>query len=205
MKAADEGIEGVVRIITDDGDAQYRLDLFLSEAYPDRSRSFFQKLIKSGDVTVNGKQEKPSYLLGADEEIEIHFPEPEKLEILPEDIPLEIVYEDEDVILVNKPKGMVVHPAPGHFSGTLVNALLYHCSDLSGINGMLRPGIVHRIDRDTTGIVIACKNDAAHLKLSSQLSATVRSSRAILRRMKERLRARSAATGKTARKWRSIP
>ncbi len=150
-------------------DQDFRLDIYLSEAFPEKSRTFFQRLIKDGAVLVNEKTVRPSVLLKEDDEIRIRFPEPVRLEISPENIPLDIVYEDEDVILVNKPKGMVVHPAPGHTAGTLVNALLYHCSDLSGINGVLRPGIVHRIDRDTTGIVIACKNDEAHLKISEQL------------------------------------
>ncbi len=155
-----------------DADAiDLRLDLWLSEAFPEKSRSFFQKLIRDGRVTVNDLPVKPSYLLREEDRVEVDFPEPAVPEILPENIPLSIVYEDDDVILVNKPKGMVVHPAPGHFSGTLVNALLFHCKDLSGINGVLRPGIVHRIDRDTTGIVIACKNDRAHQIISEQLSA----------------------------------
>ena len=152
-------------------DRDFRIDLWLSEMFPDKSRSFFQKLLKESAVTVNGSSVRPSYLLREEDRVLVCFPEPELLEIRPENIPLDIVYEDEDVILVNKPKGMVVHPAAGHYSGTLVNALLYHCRDLSGINGVLRPGIVHRIDRDTTGILIACKNDAAHLSISSQLAA----------------------------------
>ena len=168
-----EPAQGPVKeyLTADSADQDFRLDLYLSETFSDRSRSFFQKLIKEEKVLVNGLPAKPSYLLREDDRIKVEFPEPESLKILPEDIPLDIVYEDDDVILVNKPKGMVVHPAPGHFSGTLVNALLFHCSDLSGINGVLRPGIVHRIDRDTTGIVIACKNDKAHLLISEQLAA----------------------------------
>ena len=164
--------ESLQQAILADADAiDERLDLYLSEAFPDRSRSFFQKLIRDGGVLVNGKNVKPSFLLHEEDRIEVLFPEPVSPEILPEDLPLDIVYEDDDVILINKPKGMVVHPAPGHFSGTLVNALLFHCEDLSGINGVLRPGIVHRIDRDTTGILIACKNDRAHRCISEQLSA----------------------------------
>ena len=146
-----------------------RLDVFLSSVYEDRSRSFFQKLIKDGAVKVNETLVKPSFQLSSEDRIELVFPEPENLSVLPEDIPLDIVYEDSDVILVNKPRGMVVHPSAGHYTGTMVNALLYHCQDLSGINGVLRPGIVHRIDRDTTGIVIACKNDKAHLSIAAQL------------------------------------
>lgn len=148
-----------------------RLDAFLSSVYEDKSRSFFQKLIKEGKVLVDDRQVKPSYTVQADEKIAISFPEPEELNIAAEDIPLDVVYEDDDVILINKPRGMVVHPSAGHYTGTLVNALLHHCKDLSGINGVLRPGIVHRIDRDTTGIIIACKNDAAHLSLAAQLKA----------------------------------
>ena len=155
--------------MTDAESMDMRLDAFLASVYEDRSRTFFQKLIKEGSVLVDGKTAKPGLMLDPDQTIEISFPEPESLNILPEDIPLDIVYEDEDVILINKPRGMVVHPAAGHYSGTLVNALLYHCHDLSGINGVLRPGIVHRIDKDTTGIVIACKNEMAHRSIAAQL------------------------------------
>jgi 23S rRNA pseudouridine1911/1915/1917 synthase len=140
------------------------------EVYPDLSRSYLQKLIKEGAVKSQDKIRKASYRPQAGEKISLTLPEPEVLSIEPENIPLDIVYEDRDVILVNKPKGMVVHPAPGHYSNTLVNALLYHCKgDLSGINGVLRPGIVHRIDKDTTGLIIACKNDMAHHSLAAQL------------------------------------
>ena len=148
-----------------------RLDRFLSEMYPEHSRSFLQKEIKLGTVLVNGKSVKAGTSLKPGDTVEAAFSAPEEPEVLPEEIPLNIVYEDADVILVDKPKGMVVHPAPGHTSGTLVNALLYHCNDLSGINGILRPGIVHRIDKDTTGLVIACKNDTAHRSLAEQLAA----------------------------------
>ena len=148
-----------------------RLDVFLHEIYPAKSRSFFTKLIKDGGVLLDNETVKAGASLSADSEIRIDFPEDVPLDVLPEDIPLDIVYEDADVILVNKPKGMVVHPAAGHLTGTLVNALLFHCGDLSGINGVIRPGIVHRIDMDTTGIVIACKNDEAHRKIAAQLAA----------------------------------
>ena len=148
-----------------------RLDRVLSLLYPDHSRSFFQKLIERGLVKVNDRTVKASALLSEDDVVEVSFPEPETLKILPEAIPLSILYEDTDVLLVDKPKGMVVHPAAGHFSGTLVNALLYHCTDLSGINGVIRPGIVHRIDRDTTGVLIVCKNDEAHRAVAEQLKA----------------------------------
>ena len=156
-------------LYTDPESEGVRLDVFLTGVYPAKSRSYFTKLIKDGHVLVDGCPQKAGALLKADQEVTIDFPEDVPLEVLPENIPLDIVYEDSDVILVNKPKGMVVHPAAGHTSGTLVNALLYHCSDLSGINGVLRPGIVHRIDMDTTGIVIACKNDVSHNKIAEQL------------------------------------
>ncbi len=152
-------------------DAGVRIDKFLSEELEDISRSYIQKLIKDEMVFVNDKKIKANYKLSAADSVLINIPDPTVLEILPENIPLDIVYEDSDVILVNKPKGMVVHPAAGHLSGTLVNALLYHCKDnLSGINGVLRPGIVHRIDMDTTGVLVVCKNDKAHNFLAEQLS-----------------------------------
>lgn len=156
--------------ITDDIEAGNRIDKVLCKKYPDISRAHFQKLINENMVNVNGVAVKSNYKLRAGDEITVEFMEPVEPDIVAENIPLDIVYEDEDVILVNKPKGMVVHPAPGHYSGTLVNALMYHCKDrLSGINGVLRPGIVHRIDRDTTGIIIACKNDFAHNAIAEQL------------------------------------
>ena len=157
------------QLLIDSESAGERIDSFLASVFDSHSRSYFQKLLKEGRVTVNGSPVKPSYETEPEDLIEIDFPEPEALSIEAENIPLDIVYEDSDVILINKPKGMVVHPAAGHFSGTMVNALLYHCKDLSGINGVMRPGIVHRIDRDTTGIVIACKNDAAHNAIAAQL------------------------------------
>ena len=147
-----------------------RIDKFLSEQCEEFTRSFLQKLLKSGEVWVNGKQVKASFKVSEGDFISFEAPEAVESMILPEDIPLDILYEDHDVILVNKPKGMVVHPAAGHYTGTLVNGLLYHCrEDLSGINGVLRPGIVHRIDRDTTGVLIACKNDMAHNSIAAQL------------------------------------
>lgn len=147
-----------------------RLDKFLDEMLPDFSRSYLQKLIKGQHVTVQGQTVKPNYRLRAEDEIHIEIPDEIKLDITPEKIPLDILYEDQDLLVINKPKGMVVHPAAGHYSGTLVNALLYHCEgQLSGINGVLRPGIVHRIDRDTTGSLVVCKNDMAHRSLAEQL------------------------------------
>lgn len=149
-----------------------RIDKLLSWQQEELSRSYIQKLIEEGRVLVEGRTVKAGFKVSAGQEIRIFLPEPEELSVEPEDIPLDILYEDEDVILVNKGKDMVVHPAPGHSSGTLVNALLYHCKGkLSGINGVLRPGIVHRIDRNTTGVIVACKNDKAHQSLSAQLKA----------------------------------
>ncbi|MBR1845035.1 MAG: RluA family pseudouridine synthase [Oscillospiraceae bacterium] len=147
-----------------------RADQFLSRSVEELTRSAAQKLLDQGAVTQNGKAVKKNARLDAGAVLEISLPEPQPLDVVPQNIPLDVVYEDGDVIVVNKPVGLVVHPAPGHPDGTLVNALLYHCGDsLSGINGQLRPGIVHRIDRDTGGLIIAAKNDAAHLALSAQL------------------------------------
>ncbi len=147
-----------------------RIDKFLSEELPDMSRSYVQKLIKDGEVLVNGKPAKNNLKLNTEDLVLINEPELKEPDIVPEDIPLDILYEDEDLLIVNKPKGMVVHPAAGHYSGTLVNAIMYHCKDhLSGINGVMRPGIVHRIDRDTTGSIIVCKNDQAHKHIAEQL------------------------------------
>lgn len=146
-----------------------RLDKYLTEQIPDQSRSYIQKLLDDNFITVNGKSAKSNYKLRAGDTITVEIPEAEELDIEPENIPLDIVYEDDDIIVINKPKGMVVHPAPGHTSGTLVNALMYHCKDsLSSINGVLRPGIVHRIDMDTTGLLVACKSDQAHRVLSDK-------------------------------------
>ena len=147
-----------------------RLDSFLAEAL-EISRSAAARLIEEGGVTMSGKALAKNYRMAGDEELTVEIPEPEDTAVTAQDIPLDVVYEDEDVIVVNKPVGMVVHPAPGHSDGTLVNALLHHCGDsLSGVGGEKRPGIVHRIDRDTSGLIIAAKNDAAHLGLSAQLA-----------------------------------
>lgn len=147
-----------------------RIDKCLSILLESLSRSYIQKMVKEGQVTVNGHPVKGSYRLKADDRVLFSLPDTVEPDIRAEEIPLDILYEDEDVIVVNKPKGMVVHPAAGHYSGTLVNALMYHCrGQLSGINGVLRPGIVHRIDRDTTGSIIVCKNDAAHKIIAEQL------------------------------------
>ncbi|MBE6049848.1 MAG: RluA family pseudouridine synthase [Clostridium sp.] len=146
-----------------------RIDKYLSSAFEGQSRSYLQGLIEKGNVLVNNKIIKSNYKLKNFDEIVVTLPEPLELKVEAEDIPLDIVYEDKDVIVVNKPQGMVVHPAPGNYSGTLVNALLHYCTDLSSINGVIRPGIVHRIDKDTTGILVVAKNDKAHNFLSDQL------------------------------------
>lgn len=147
-----------------------RIDKFLADACPDLSRSFLQKLLKESSVTADGKAVKSSFKVNGGETIAFEVPKPQEAAIEAENIPLDILYEDSDIILVNKPKGMVVHPAAGHYTGTLVNALMYHCKDqLSGINGVMRPGIVHRIDMNTTGVLVVCKNDFAHNSLAEQL------------------------------------
>ena len=147
-----------------------RADAFLTRCVPGLTRSAAQRLLEEGAVTLGGRPVKKNYKTAPGDVLEAVLPDPEPVAILPQNIPLDVVYEDADVIVVNKPVGLVVHPAPGHPDGTLVNALLYHCGDsLSGINGELRPGIVHRIDRDTSGLIIAAKNDKAHLALAAQL------------------------------------
>ncbi|MRN55636.1 RluA family pseudouridine synthase [Paenibacillus monticola] len=147
-----------------------RIDKYITESWEENiSRSQVQLWISAGHVTVNGAPVKANYKLFEGDVVAIIIPEPEVTDLIPENIPLDVVYEDSDVIVVNKPRGMVVHPAVGHPSGTLVNALMYHCKDLSGINGEIRPGIVHRIDKDTSGLIMAAKNDASHVSLSGQL------------------------------------
>lgn len=162
------------RIAVDLLDAGSRIDRYMSqerEELSDLSRSYLQKLILDGSILVNGNPAKSNYRLKETDIIDITLPDITQPDILPENIPLDILYEDDDIIVINKPKGMVVHPAAGHYTGTLVNALMYHCKDnLSGINGILRPGIVHRIDMNTTGALVACKNDFAHNSISAQLS-----------------------------------
>ena len=161
-----------------------RLDQYIAGRCMDLSRSYIQKLIKESRVTINKNiQTKTKTAVQESDIVNVFLPDPKELEIKPQDIPLDILYEDNDVLVVNKPKGMVVHPAPGHYEDTLVNAVLYHCCDnLSGINGVLRPGIVHRIDKDTTGALIVCKNDKAHQKIADQLRVhtITRSYRAIV-------------------------
>lgn len=149
---------------------EMRIDRYLSEQCSDMSRSYLQKLVKEGGVCVGGTAVKSNYKVSAGELVTLEVPEAVEPEIVPEEMALDIIYEDTDIILINKPKGMVVHPAAGHYSGTLVNGLMHHCrADLSGINGVMRPGIVHRIDMDTTGVLIVCKNDMAHNAIAEQL------------------------------------
>ena len=153
-------------------DEGMRLDKYLADKMTGVTRSFLQKLIKDGRVLTDGCSRKSNYKLKAAQKVEVSIPPAEDVEILPENIPLDILYEDDDLLVINKPKNMVVHPSAGHFSGTLVNAVMYHCKDsLSGINGAIRPGIVHRIDKDTTGSLIVCKNDASHLCIAEQIKA----------------------------------
>ena len=156
--------------IEDSSDENIRIDKYLATSLPDKSRSYYQKAIDGGFVLVNGRQVKSKYQTKLGDEIVVSIEPVKEIDIVPEDIPIEILYEDEDVIVVNKPKGMVVHPAPGHYTGTLVNGLMYHCKDsLSGINGEIRPGIVHRIDMNTTGSLLVCKNDKAHNDIAAQI------------------------------------
>lgn len=158
-----------IKIIGQDKYVGKRIDKVLTQELQDFSRTQIQNMISKGCVEVNGKVIKASYKIELDDEVIVHIPEIESTDILPEDIPLDVVYEDQDVIVVNKPTGMIVHPSAGIYSGTLVNALLYHCHDLSGINGVTRPGIVHRIDKETSGLLMVAKNDRAHQSLSEQL------------------------------------
>lgn len=155
---------------TTDLDIGARLDVFLADKLDEMSRSTLQKLIENGDIEINGKAGAKNYKLRKNDGITVNIPDPVEVEILPQDIPLEIVYEDSDLLVINKPKGMVVHPALGNLDGTLVNALMFHCKDsLSGINGVIRPGIVHRIDKNTSGLLIVAKNDTAHKGLAEQI------------------------------------
>lgn len=161
--------EKILNITVEAEDADKRIDTYLSEKIEGTSRSKVQKLIENGKITVNKKNIKCNYKIKANDEIRIEIPEPVRLDVAPEDINIEIIYEDEDIAVVNKPQGMVVHPAAGNYSGTLVNALLARCSSLSGINGVIRPGIVHRIDKDTSGVLVIAKNDYAHRNLAEQI------------------------------------
>lgn len=161
--------EVITQTVCED-EASQRIDKWISEKNPDITRSAVQKLISDGSVTVNGKSVSKNYKVSAGDEIQVTLPEPAELSAEPENIPVDIVYEDDDLLVVNKPKGMVVHPAAGNYSGTLVNALMYHCRGrLSSINGVIRPGIVHRIDKNTSGLLIVAKNDASHNRLALQI------------------------------------
>lgn len=171
MEFTEDGIEaGLETVTTEAEDAGTRADVFLA-AKLGVSRSNMQKLLEDGRVKRGEKIIKANYKVRAGEMFVVDIPEPEPIEAVPENIPLDIIYEDDDVVVLNKARGMVVHPAPGNYTGTLVNALLYHCSNLSGINSAIRPGIVHRLDKDTSGIMIVAKNDAAHISLSQQIQS----------------------------------
>lgn len=171
MEFTEDGIEaGLETVTAETEDAGTRADVFLA-AKLGVSRSNMQKLLEDGRVKRGEKIIKANYKVRADEMFVVDIPEPEPIEAVPENIPLDIIYEDDDVVVLNKARGMVVHPAPGNYTGTLVNALLYHCSNLSGINSAIRPGIVHRLDKDTSGIMIVAKNDAAHISLSQQIQS----------------------------------
>ncbi len=167
---SDDNCEEIREFLVEEDEEGDRLDVYLLDQFVDMSRSYIQKIIKDKKVTVNGKVEKAKYLVKEEDKVVIEIPKPKILEVVPQDIPIEIVYEDDDIIIVNKPQGMVVHPAPGNYEGTLVNAILYHCKgNLSSINGVIRPGIVHRIDKDTSGILMIAKNNNAHNCLAEQL------------------------------------
>lgn len=171
MEDNSNGISGTrERIIITENEAGMRADVALAQLL-EITRSNMQKLLEEGRAVRGQKVIKSNYRVKAGEEILVDLPEPQPLDVQPENIPLDIIYEDDDVVVVNKARGMVVHPAAGNYSGTLVNALLYHCSNLSGINGVIRPGIVHRLDKDTSGIMICAKNDVAHLSLSEQIQS----------------------------------
>lgn len=171
MEFTEDGIEAGLETVTAEAEeAGTRADVFLA-AKLGVSRSNMQKLLEDGRVKRGEKIIKANYKVRAGEMFVVDIPEPEPIEAVPENIPLDIIYEDDDVVVLNKARGMVVHPAPGNYTGTLVNALLYHCSNLSGINSAIRPGIVHRLDKDTSGIMIVAKNDAAHISLSQQIQS----------------------------------
>lgn len=171
MEFTEDGIEAGLETVTAEAeDAGTRADVFLA-AKLGVSRSNMQKLLEDGRVKRGEKIIKANYKVRAGEMFVVDIPEPEPIEAVPENIPLDIIYEDDDVVVLNKARGMVVHPAPGNYTGTLVNALLYHCSNLSGINSAIRPGIVHRLDKDTSGIMIVAKNDSAHISLSQQIQS----------------------------------
>jgi 23S rRNA pseudouridine1911/1915/1917 synthase len=159
----------VIRLIVEQIDDKKRVDVFLAEKMPEHSRSYIQKLLKDGFVLVNGEKVKPNFKVKSGSVIYVSLPPPQTMSLKAEPMELDIVYQDDDIVVVNKPQGMVVHPAPGNYSATLVNALLYSCNELSGIGGVIRPGIVHRLDKDTSGLLVVAKNDAAHHSLSQQI------------------------------------
>lgn len=162
--------DDILHFTVEDHESGDRLDVYLAQKKNGSSRSFFQHLIDEGCVTVNGKTaKKAAYKMCEGDEVSVKLPEPEVIDILPENIPLDFVYQDNDLAVINKPQGMVVHPAVGNYTGTLVNALMYHCKDLSGINSEIRPGIVHRLDKDTSGLIVIAKNDKAHISLAEQI------------------------------------
>jgi 23S rRNA pseudouridine1911/1915/1917 synthase len=158
-----------IEFVVEEESVNKRLDVFISDEFEEKSRSYIQKLIEDEHIKVNGQLKRSHYKLKHNDIIILDIPEVQELVVSAENIPLNILYQDEDVVVVDKQQGMVVHPAPGNYSGTLVNALLYHCKDLSGINGVARPGIVHRIDKDTSGVLVVAKNDKSHKKLAEQL------------------------------------
>lgn len=170
IEAETTGIDKTITLTVPDDKEGERLDVYLTSIM-EGSRSYVQQLIKSGAVTVNQKTGKSNLKLTVGSTIMVVVPKPQAVEVKPEDIPLDILFEDHDIIIINKPRGMVVHPAVGNYTGTLVNALLFHCRDLSGINGEIRPGIVHRLDKDTSGVMMAAKNDLAHIGLAEQVKA----------------------------------
>lgn len=159
-----------INIIVEEANEGARIDTFIRDQHEELSRSRIQQLLDDGCILVNDEVKKNKYKVKSGDEIVVEIPDVKELEAIPQDLNLDVLYEDDDIIVINKPKGMVVHPGAGNPNGTLVNGLLYHCKDLSGINGVLRPGIVHRIDKDTTGCIVACKNDKAHEAISKQLS-----------------------------------
>lgn len=161
-----------ITLTASQNDAQMRIDKYISDNIAELTRSAVQRLCESGEILVNGRVPAKNYKIRTGDTVCFRIPDPQPMDAVPENIPLDIVYEDSDLLVVNKPKGMVVHPAHGNYNGTLVNALLYHCGEsLSGINGVIRPGIVHRIDKNTSGLLIVAKNDASHLKLAEQIKA----------------------------------
>lgn len=176
-----------IELIVGHSDSNVRIDKYLHSHLPDLSRAYIQKLISKALILINNKNVKPSFKVCAGDSIEIFIPEPEKTALVPEDIPLDIEYEDEHLIVINKPAGMVVHPGAGVQNGTLVNALIYHCQDLSGVGGRLRPGIVHRLDKNTTGLLVVAKHDLVHLNLTKQLlqKSMIREYRALVWKLME--------------------